>query len=302
MIQEIKEVGKRGVIFQYEDQNLVYLIKGDKRLYLCDTHLGPKSMDPVKNYIIENNLARKELVIFNSHSDYDHNWGNCAFEDKLIIAQEANLSRFKLRGEYDLEMKSRFQNGRVKLVYPNMIFKEKLYFADDEIEFIYLPGHSRDSAICLDHQDSAVYVGDLVEAPIPIILWHDLEAYIQSLKYLKSLSVDRYIASHSGLVEKKLIEENLEYIQNLAQEKDLNFADEGINKVHKFNQKNLLMQRFQETAQEKLGARFDFKDFKIAFWQELDSSYDDLSNEFNYILETDKEKLNEAFSKYLLKY
>ncbi len=81
MLQEIIEVGNRGVIFQYKDQNLVYLIKGTKRLYLCDTHLGPKSMEAVKGYLQDNNLTNRELIIFNSHSDYDHNWGNCAYKN-----------------------------------------------------------------------------------------------------------------------------------------------------------------------------------------------------------------------------
>lgn len=236
MLKEIKEVGQRGVIFQYEDQNLVYLIKGEKRLYLCDTHLGPKSMEVVKDYLQDNNLRGRELIIFNSHSDYDHNWGNCAFKNNIILAQSLNLRRFKLRGENDLKEKSHFQNGKVELVYPNLLFEEKLYFADDDIEFIYAPGHTEDSAICLDHVDSTVYVGDLIEAPIPVVLWDNLKIFIKSVQYLKSLSVDRYVASHSGLVDEDLINENLEYLKKLFGGEDLDFKDEDVNSVHEFNQ------------------------------------------------------------------
>lgn len=300
MIKEIREVGQRGVIFQYEDQNLVYLIKGDVRLYLCDTHLGPESMEIVKNYISESGLTNKELIIFNSHSDYDHNWGNCSFQNNLIVAQARNLFRFKMTGEYNLEMKSRFKKGRVKLVYPNLLFKDKLYFSDDEIEFIYLPGHTLDSAICLDHKDSIIYAGDLVEAPIPMILWQDLKTYIQSLKTLKAYPVDRYIASHSGIVEEKLIDKNIEYIQSLINEESLDYEDDGLNRVHEFNQKNLLIQNFIKEAQDKFGEGFDFKEFKKGFWQELDVDYGDLTDEFNFILATNQEKLQKAFESYLL--
>ncbi|MGM0410632.1 MAG: MBL fold metallo-hydrolase, partial [Bacillota bacterium] len=280
MLKEIKEVGRRGVIFQYDDQNLVYLIKGDNRLYLCDTHLGPKSMKIVRDYIQDNGLEDKELVIFNSHSDYDHNWGNGVFKNNIIIAHEFNLERFKMRGEYDLELKKNFQNGDVELVYPNLTFKEKLYFADDEIEFVYAPGHTIDSAICIDKKDSTAYIGDLVEAPIPIVLWNDLEKYIESLSYLKSLSVENYIASHSGIVDEKLIDENLDYIQKLKKGEKLSFDDEGVYRIHKFNEKSLLMQKFQKKAKDKLKDNFSLKKFKKDFWKEFGDNYNDLANEF----------------------
>lgn len=302
MLKEIKEVGKRGVIFQYDDQNLVYLIKGSNRLYLCDTHLGPESMKIVKDYIKDNGLSDKELVIFNSHSDYDHNWGNCAFENNIIVAHQFNLKRFKMKGEYDLEMKSHFQNGNVELVYPNLTFEEKLYFADDELEFVHTPGHTKCSAICIDKKDSTAYIGDLVEAPIPIVLWDDLEKFIESLAYIRSLSVERYIASHSGIVDEKLINNNLDYIYKLSEGEEFSFDDEGVNKVHKFNKKNLLMQKFTRMAQEKLGDKFNYKDFKINFWKELGISENELKNEFNHLIEKDKKSLNEAFNNYLKKF
>ena len=299
MLKEIKEVGKRGVIFQYEDQNLVYLIKGDKRLYLCDTHLGSDSMEFVKNYIAKNDLENKELVIFNSHSDYDHNWGNFVFSDNLIIGHELNLERFKLRGEYDFEMKNDFKNGKVDLAYPNLTFKKRLSFADDEIEFIYLPGHTIDSAICLDKKDSTVYVGDLVEIPIPMILWENIEIFIESLEYLKEMSVERYIASHSGIVDEKDIDGNLDYLKKLNNCEKQVFKHDGVNRVHEFNKKNVLMKQFEEMAKSKLKDKFDFKEFKIKFWKELGVKSSELENEFNFLLDTDQEKLKNAFKKYL---
>lgn len=108
MKAEVKEISERGVIFQYEDENLVYLIKGKDRLYLCDTHEGPESMKSVKNYIKENDLQNKKMIVFNSHSDFDHNWGNCTFEDLrneykyLIDTGEKELEKAFDRYFYEL--------------------------------------------------------------------------------------------------------------------------------------------------------------------------------------------------------
>jgi len=298
MLKEIKEVGKRGVIFQYEDQNLVYLINGSKRLYLCDTHLGFDSMQAIKNYIKNKGYQAKELVIFNSHSDYDHNWGNGAFNDNLIVAHQSNLARFKMIGEYELEMKSKFKNGKVELVYPNLTFEKKLNFTDDKIEFIYAPGHTVDSTICIDKVDNTAYIGDLVEAPIPMILWHNLNKFIESLEYLKSLSVERYIASHSGIISKKLINENINYLRKILSGDKINFEDSRTQRIHNFNQKNILINEFEAKARCKLGPNFNYKKFKINFWKELGVKEIELTDEFNYILKTNKENLQKAFQKY----
>ena len=74
-----QQIGSRGVLFTFQDgdspmtgETSVYLIEGRYRFYLCDTFLGNRSMSVVKNYIQE--TPRKDLVIFNSHSDYDHIW------------------------------------------------------------------------------------------------------------------------------------------------------------------------------------------------------------------------------------
>src|SRR6056297_801677 len=299
MLKEIKEIGQRGVIFQYEDQNLVYLIKGDKRLYLCDTHLGNKSMQVVKDYINDKGYQDKELVIFNSHSDYDHIWGNGVFADNLIIAHQSALDRFKIRGEYDLEMKNDFKNGEVKLAQPNLTFVDRLYFADDEIEFVYAPGHTIDSAICIDKKDSTVYVGDLVETPIPMIFWEDLDGFIKTLKYLKNIQPKRYIASHSGIVNKKDINGNLDYLQKLNNCEEQNFKHDGINRIHKFNKKNILMQQFEKMARDKSKGNFNYKDFKRNFWNELGVESKDLNREFDYLLATGEEKLKNAFKRYI---
>ncbi len=69
----IRTVGRRGVLFTFQDgdspmggETSVYLIEGGDRFYLCDTFLGSRFMNVVKDRIKES--PRKDLVIFNSHS------------------------------------------------------------------------------------------------------------------------------------------------------------------------------------------------------------------------------------------
>lgn len=49
--------------------------------------LGPRPMEPVKRHIQTHRL-QMEIVVFNSHVDWDHVWGNCDFPGHLIIGYE----------------------------------------------------------------------------------------------------------------------------------------------------------------------------------------------------------------------
>lgn len=44
-------------------------------------------MNTIKEYLL-NQIVSKELLVFNSHSDWDHIWGNCVFESAEVIGHE----------------------------------------------------------------------------------------------------------------------------------------------------------------------------------------------------------------------
>lgn len=216
----IEKIGKRGVLFTFQEgdsafsqDTCVYLIDSGDKLFLCDTHVGPKSMETVKAYINEQGLGSKEIIVFNSHGDWDHIWGNCAFPNSIIIAHESCRKRLMESGEKDLEkFKDKFHDGSFGLKLPNLTFDSRLSFEDYGIEFIYAPGHTVDSAICYDKKDSVLFVGDLVEYPEPYLQYEDLETYIKSLEYIKSIKAETFISGHSGVVYEDLINENISFI------------------------------------------------------------------------------------------
>ena len=295
-----EEIGERGVIFQYNDENLVYLIKGDDKLFLCDTHEGPLSMDYVVDYIEKNNLTEKELFIFNSHSDFDHVWGNCAF-DNIIIAHSFARKRLKETWDYYYEVKSKYHNGEVRLKLPDLIFNDTLKFCEEEIEFTHTPGHTIDSALCIDHRDKVAYVGDLVEFPIIVIGYYHLEQYIQSLKYIKRLADESYtiVTSHSGIADKSLIDDNMRYILNLIRDKEVDLDEERFQNRHNFNKKNLMILRYEKTIKDKLGTDFDYKKYKKDYWSKFGIEYEQLDQEYFHIINTSKEKLEKALQEFI---
>lgn len=278
----INNVGSRGAIFTFSAREYpaagdisLYLITGNNKIFLCDSHLGPDSMEYIKQYTA--GISHKELILFNSHSDWDHIWGNCAFPGSTIIAHKACRERMLERGQFDLERFQRYHNGSIVLKLPNLTFDSKIVFEDDDLEFIYAPGHTADSAICYDRKDSVLFAGDLIEYPIPYLSYSDLEAYMKTLEYLKTFKAKTIICSHSGIVDSRLIDANLAYIESIYSVKTVEVKDsEDFINVHDYNIKNLLLLRYENIARKKSGNAFNFVAFRSEFLNLGNMTYENL--------------------------
>jgi len=276
VIKDVSKVGNRGVIFTFDDDITVYLIHTDRYWFLCDTHLGPQSMEGIKNYISMRS-NEKEVIVFNSHSDWDHIWGNCVFQNGIIISHETCRKRMDEIGEFDLVRLTEFHRGVIKLVLPNLTFSDKITFAEDEIEFIYAPGHTIDSAVCFDRKDSVLFVGDLVEYPIPYLDFSDLEAYMKTLEFIKSFPARVKISSHSGIIDNALIDRNITYIKNIFEGNPIDpIVYQECPDVHNFNINNTLYLKYENMVREKLKDSFDYTSFRCEFGDLKKVSYTDL--------------------------
>ncbi len=298
---KIEKIGSRGTLFTFEEpesllgEYSVYLIEGSNRLYLCDTHLGPRSMDPIKEHLRTQGLD-KPLVIFLSHSDWDHIWGVSAFSNPLVVAHVFCARNVMQRGPLELQRYASYQNGDVTLVRPHLTFDSSILFADDGVEFVYTPGHTDDSAICVDHQDSVLYVGDMVEKPLPSIGWHDLEKYIESLEYIGEQRGQVIVSSHSGIVTLEDIEENLDYLRQSQEMVEEQSPEVDEDRDHLRKLYTLLL--YEDAIANTIGQGFDYASFQRQLWQSLDLDY--LTSISSLLNNVDYEELKLALESFMV--
>jgi len=278
VLKDVSKVGNRGVVFTFEDDISVYLIHADKYWFLCDTHLGPQSMEYIKDYIsMQSN--KKEVIVFNSHSDWDHIWGNCVFQDGIIIGHETCRKRLNEIGLFDLARLTEYHRGVIKIVLPNLTFSDRMTFVEDEIEFIYTPGHTIDSTVCFDRKDSVLFVGDLVEYPIPYLDFNDLETYIKTLDFIKKIPAKVKVSSHSGIIDNALIDSNTAYIKEILNNNSIDpILYQECPSVHNFNINNRLFLKYENMVREKLRGDFDYTLFRSNFEDLKEVNYADLHN------------------------
>lgn len=231
----IRQMGTRGMMVTFDDQISLYLITCSRFYLLCDTHLGPESMAIVQQ-ILDKEPRPEKTRIFNSHADWDHIWGNASFPGSLIIAHDSCRSRMAERGAFDLAHHATMTRGVVQIRLPDCTFSERLTFDDEGISFSHAPGHTIDSAICYDMVDQVLYLGDLVEDPIPYLDAADLDQYLATLQTLLDHPAQILVSAHSGPVSRDLIRSNMAYIRSFRD--GAVFAPEsfgGYAPVHRWN-------------------------------------------------------------------
>jgi glyoxylase-like metal-dependent hydrolase (beta-lactamase superfamily II) len=257
----IKDISARTRILTFDDGLSIVLILGERFIFLCDTHLGPESMDIVKEYL-KNKQVSKKLIVFNSHSDWDHIWGNCAFSDALIMSHISCRKRIIERGLFDLNRLSSLTRGEVTISLPVMTFEDRVCFNDEEVEFIHAPGHTIDSSICFDRKDGVLYIGDLVEDPIPYLDYEELDIYIKTLEMLIDFPSDIMVSGHSGVITRDIIRSNIRYIRMVRDGLPVDTEMLGsYESVHQININTLLMFKYEKIAKEILSDRFNFNFF-----------------------------------------
>lgn len=215
---KVTKVGSRGLVFSFEDPYLIniYVIAGSEHLFICDTGFGSETVDEILSYLKERSLLSKPIIAFNSHADYDHVWGNHMFTNSPIIAQELSPSIFEKEGEELLKLYSSHKRGEVILTPPNKLFKEKLVFQEDDIEFYHTPGHTLESSSCYDRRDKILFVGDNIETPFPYINFPNLKEYKSTLEEYLTRNVTVLLSGHDKIMyDKNLIKENLDYLKQL---------------------------------------------------------------------------------------
>ena len=223
-------------------------------------------MERIKNLIAAEH-SNHEIVVFNSHSHWDHWWGNAAFTNAKVIAHSSCQDFIREQARAMLEAHSEERNGEVKVVIPNITFNERLSFEDDGILFLHTPGHSEDSCSCIDLEDRIAYIGDLVEEPIPYLEWHNLPVYEKTLLNIASMGLKYMIAGHTGIVAPEVFSRTLRYLTKVKQGKNPHFENKQTQEQHIVNLRSVAISEIESEARYRMGSRFNYDDY----WYYLES-------------------------------
>jgi glyoxylase-like metal-dependent hydrolase (beta-lactamase superfamily II) len=226
-LQEIIHPGidRRVRIFRHELEVDAYVVTTDRYLVIVDTYATPElALELIET--VKPDLAGRQLLVINTHADWDHCWGNAIFAPSgpypaIIVGHENMLTRLRETAVAELQTHqnanpSRFAN--VKLVEPHLTFNDRLKLrgGDLTIELIHTPGHTIDHIAIWIPELQLIIAADAIESPIPEVGDdYSLTDLRQSFALLKSLNAQFILPSHGGTCTPELLDRNIRYFNHL---------------------------------------------------------------------------------------
>ncbi|MCO4780818.1 MAG: MBL fold metallo-hydrolase [Candidatus Cloacimonetes bacterium] len=239
-----KQISKRGYLFTFDSKNSnfevetsIYIIIGDKKVFVIDTHCGADSMMYVHDFI-NHKCKDHEIVVVNTHYDWDHVFGNMAFSKHTIISHQETYDMLDQHWE-SMEIANKDScDGDTSKCLPNKTFVGDLDFLDEGVRLFHSPGHTHDSISVYDNQDKVLFVADNLEKPLPYLQDHRLQLYVNTLNYYHTLNFETLVCTHSGVVDFETIEFTKGYLNSIIHDKPLDLTTEQL-EVHGVNRLEL---------------------------------------------------------------
>ena len=175
------------------------LILGENRNYIIDTGRGSGSVGPILEYIIKVPQP-KPTVVINTHSHWDHIWGNWVFKNSLIVSHKNCLKILEEHWDAAVTAHSDSIDGEVQKCLPNLVFEKNLCFADDKINIFYTPGHTSNCISVYDANDKILYAGDNIgDTDDSIVPWinTDIDTFNELIKCYKDIDFSLCISGHN---------------------------------------------------------------------------------------------------------
>ncbi len=203
-----------------------YAVISERYVVVCDTLLCPADMQIVMEQLHPELTTERQLLVINSHADWDHAWGNSYFTGRqsapLLAHQHCRVRIQSVEAQEELlayqKRDALFRN--VVLTAPTLTFTHglTLYGGDLTLELFPAPGHSSDSSALWIPELRLLLAFDSLEAPFPLLEnAAGVQPLVTTLQRFMTLQAQHVLCSHSMTTGNALIRKNLDYIQELEQ-------------------------------------------------------------------------------------
>lgn len=215
-----------------------FVVETERWLVIVDTHSTPALALQLAEQCVDP-AADRQLLVVNTHADYDHAWGNQIFAGPdaaypaPIIGHERCVARFaEADGAASLARMSIEQPGRfddVVLTPPGLAFGDEglsILGGDLTLVLVHTPGHTEDHISIWIRELRVVLAGDAAEQPFPHI---DTPAGLTqaraSLVRLQELDPVYVLPCHGDTTEPALLARNIAYIDAVVADPTLRIEE-----------------------------------------------------------------------------
>jgi glyoxylase-like metal-dependent hydrolase (beta-lactamase superfamily II) len=208
-----------------------FIIISDRYVILVDTMLNADTASLMLSIAGEYLTDGRQLLVINTHADFDHCWGNQIFVGPYaqyaapIIATRRCYERFTgpERAGYLVNMQANEPDiyRDVVLTPPTILFDDQLFIdgGDLSLRLFLTPGHQPDHISILIPEASLLLAGDAAELPFPMAATPaTLPQLRASLAQMAALNTDHVQYCHAPVtIGPDLLRQNTAYFDTLEQ-------------------------------------------------------------------------------------
>jgi glyoxylase-like metal-dependent hydrolase (beta-lactamase superfamily II) len=208
-----------------------FIVITQRYVVLVDTVINPATARQMLDFARPHLVDQRQLLVINTHADYDHAWGNQLFVGPTaeypapIIGTRlcAELLRGADGATYLQEMQQKEPAifGEVLLTPPTLLFDEQLTIdgGDLTLELFATPGHTVDHLAIYIPERKTLLAADAAELPFPMARTVEgLPAMRESLAKLAALDAETVLYCHAPVtIGPGLILENIRYYDLLEE-------------------------------------------------------------------------------------
>lgn len=216
---------RRVRVFEADKMVRAFLVRSERQLVLIDTLLGPQCGQWLMGAVLEEGPQAPPLLVVNSHSDWDHYWGNQVLPAP-IVGSNLMLERvLHTHGPAEVTKKQGDDAASYAAIVPtpptvlvNGPFR--LHGGDLTFQLFPTPGHRPDLLSVWIPEIRTLFPGDTMEDPFPLLDDSKGPALCQqqlaSLRFLLELKPDWVLPCHAEPHQGDgLIRSNLAYVERL---------------------------------------------------------------------------------------
>jgi glyoxylase-like metal-dependent hydrolase (beta-lactamase superfamily II) len=206
-----------------------FLVVTERYVVMVDTMINARTASVMLDVAQEALNGSRQLLVINSHADWDHCWGNQLFSGNSavypapIIATRRCYERFQGPEKYtfipEMQAKEPDVFGDLDLTPPTILFDDQLLIdgGDLSLRLFLTPGHQPDHVSILIPEISTLLAGDAAELPCPMAASAaTLPQLRASLAHMASMNPAVTLYCHAPVtIGSQLLQYNIQYFDRL---------------------------------------------------------------------------------------
>ncbi len=210
--------------FKYTELVTCYAVVTQRYLVILDTLISPKTMRVMMDHLKPQMTSERRLLVVNTHSDWDHVWGNQLFAGEDALYPAPIIASRRCRADFDLpEAQSQLADLQkqnpgelddVRITPPTLLFDERLTIEGGDLTLEIFParGHTHDHTAIYVPEIKTLFAADSAERPYPQPRKPEMLPQMrQTLAELATYDAEVVLYCHADDVDGAVIRDNIAY-------------------------------------------------------------------------------------------